>query len=99
MDIAESVIEAADRYKAIKNLIFIKGDITKPLFKHEVFDLVICDQVLHHTKNPPETLKELTRILKMGGEFLLMFMLKKHYQENLLMNILEKKLQICHTKN
>jgi len=68
IDIADSVVEASEKYSSYENLIFIRGDITKSIFKNETFDFIVCDQVLHHTKNPPATLRELVRVLKQNGE-------------------------------
>ena len=43
MDISDSVYIAAKRYEEQKNLVFIRGDISKRIFKSGVFDLIICD--------------------------------------------------------
>jgi ubiquinone/menaquinone biosynthesis C-methylase UbiE len=67
MDLSDSVNVAAQRYPDIPNLLFVKGDIAKTPFKDGVFDLVSCDQVLHHTDNPPATAREFARILEAGG--------------------------------
>jgi SAM-dependent methyltransferase len=67
MDLSDSIFVAADRYSDIPNLIFVKGDIADTPFRDGVFDLVSCDQVLHHTDNPPETVKEFARILGPEG--------------------------------
>lgn len=68
MDLSNSVLFASRKYLNIKNLIFIKGDISKKHFKENVFDFIVCDQVLHHTLNPPKTLKNLVKMLKKGKE-------------------------------
>lgn len=67
MDLSESIHVAAQRYPDIPNLLFVKGDIAKTPFKDGAFDLVSCDQVLHHTDNPPATTREFARILEQGG--------------------------------
>ncbi len=36
----------------VKNISFVRGDIFNEIFKEEVFDFLICNGVLHHTKNP-----------------------------------------------
>lgn len=46
------------------------GDITKdlsPLIPSEYYGLVICTEVLEHTTNPFEAVKQIHRILKPGG--------------------------------
>lgn len=67
MDLSDSIFVAADRYSDIPNLLFVKGDIADTPFRDGVFDLVSCDQVLHHTDNPAETVKEFARILADDG--------------------------------
>jgi ubiquinone/menaquinone biosynthesis C-methylase UbiE len=70
MDLSESVYEASKRYKHLRNLIFIHGDISFPFFKEGTFDLVVCDQVLPCVKDPAQTVKELSRVLKPNGYLL-----------------------------
>jgi SAM-dependent methyltransferase len=67
MDLSDSIFVAAQRYGAIKNLMFVKGDIADTPFKDGAFDFVSCDQVLHHTDSPPDTVKEFARILSDDG--------------------------------
>ncbi len=49
----------------------IQGDIRKVPFENESFDFVCCNGVLHHTENPSEIVKELSRVLKKDGYFFL----------------------------
>ena len=67
MDLSDSIFVAAQRYSSVPNLIFVKGDIADTPFKAGIFDLISCDQVLHHTDNPPQTVKEFARILAEHG--------------------------------
>jgi len=67
MDISESVQLAARRYADVPNLVFVRGDIASTPFRDGAFDLISCDQVLHHTISPPHTLREFARILAPGG--------------------------------
>lgn len=70
MDFSESVYIAAEKYKDIKNLFFIQGDIAQTPFKDNKFDYVNCDQVIMHTENPENTFSELARITNnKSGEF------------------------------
>lgn len=43
------------------------ADLTKIPVKGESFDAVLCTQVLEHLKEPEKVLKELYRVLKIGG--------------------------------
>lgn len=62
MDFSDAVDRAADRYGHLPNMVFVKGDIAATDFRDGAFDLISCDQVLHHTENPPQTLREFARI-------------------------------------
>jgi len=67
MDYSESIFIACERYRSEPNLVFVKGDIAETPFDNEVFDLISCDQVLHHTENPPKTLNEFNRVMTKDG--------------------------------
>ena len=64
IDISTSVIEASRRYSEIGNLYFIQSDIAQMPLVDESVDFISCDQVFHHTPNPPSTLAEFRRLLK-----------------------------------
>lgn len=42
-------------------------DIHNPNFKNEKFDIVVCNAILEHVKDPVSAIKELNRVLKKGG--------------------------------
>lgn len=67
MDISDAVFQARERYGNEPNIVFVKGDISSTPFRDGVFDFVSCDQVLHHTENPPSTLVEFRRICRAGA--------------------------------
>ncbi|MCG2782450.1 MAG: class I SAM-dependent methyltransferase, partial [Candidatus Altiarchaeales archaeon] len=45
----------------------LKKDIREVPFEDGIFDFVCCNGVVHHTENPEEIIKELSRVLKNGG--------------------------------
>lgn len=47
-----------------KNNIIRKEDIQNLSFKDKSFDIVLCQQVLEHTPNPPKAISELKRVAK-----------------------------------
>ena len=51
----------------IDNTLFIQMNLFKPVFKPEIFDLVICNGVLHHTGDPYQGFQSIARLLKPGG--------------------------------
>jgi len=57
--------------KTIKNAKFIEASATKLPFGNQCFDVVICLAVLEHIKEDNKAIKELSRVLKKGGELLL----------------------------
>ena len=67
MDLSDSIFVAAQRYGHLPNLLFVKGDIAATPFNDGAVDFLSCDQVLHHTDSPPETVKEFARILAPDG--------------------------------
>lgn len=54
----------------IQNVEFVCGDIFDDIFEDNYFDIVLCNGVLHHTKNTQEALKESIRFLKKDGYIL-----------------------------
>lgn len=84
MDYSEAAYIAAQNYKDIKILYFIRGDIAKTFFVDESIDYVSCDQVIMHTENPEETFKELTRITKNNAQFACYVYAKKALPRELL---------------
>lgn len=67
MDYSNAIFQAQERYGYLSNMLFVKGDIANTPFQSNVFDFISCDQVLHHTESPPETLNEFRRILMNEG--------------------------------
>lgn len=51
----------------IKNARFVQMNLFRPAFKAEIFDLVVCNGVLHHTADPLGGFKSLSRLVKPGG--------------------------------
>jgi SAM-dependent methyltransferase len=51
----------------IKNSGFLQMNLFRPAFREEVFDVVICNGVLHHTNNPLGGFRALARLIKPKG--------------------------------
>lgn len=62
--------EAIKNNKKIKNIKIKKGDISTMNLK-EKFDIIFCIGVLHHTKNPTKSFKNLEKYLKKGGRMII----------------------------
>lgn len=70
VDISPKAIKEAEDYKQkieLKNCFFTVGNAERLGFKDDSFDIVVCTEVLEHLPNPNETLKEIYRVLKLGG--------------------------------
>lgn len=84
MDFSDAIFVAAATYKDTENLLFVKGDIADTKIKDNVISYVSCDQVIHHTENPLQTMQELTRILQKGQELATYVYAKKAVPRELL---------------
>ena len=69
MEFSEAAIEAANYYKKIKNLFFVRGDIANTHIKLGSLNFISCDQVIHHTQFPEKTFRHLSERLDISGEF------------------------------
>jgi SAM-dependent methyltransferase len=85
IDFSDSVYEAANTFSSEdKNICYIKADIASIPVKSYSIDLILCDQVLHHTHDPAQTLNEFQRILKPSGKLLTYAYRKKALPRELL---------------
>jgi SAM-dependent methyltransferase len=55
----------------VENIIFINSDIFNHRFNNNIFDVVISNGVLHHTKNPYLAFEEIIKTLKNDGYIVL----------------------------
>lgn len=60
------------RKSGLKNLEFRLGDLENPPIEPASVDLVVLSQALHHAENPERALASAYRILKPGGQLLLL---------------------------
>ena len=84
IDFSNSVYLAAETYRDVPNLAFVKGDIANTVFKDNSIDYVSCDQVIHHTEDVAASYKELSRILKPGNDLAVYVYAKKALPRELL---------------
>ncbi len=68
VDTAREALEIARRGVDHPRVAFIHADVNRLPFPDNFFDFISCDQVIHHTPNPPETFRNLARKLKSGGQ-------------------------------
>ncbi len=65
----------------LKNLEFRQGDLQNPPIEQNSVDLVILSQALHHAENPAAALRSAQKILKPGGQILILDLLEHHFEK------------------
>jgi SAM-dependent methyltransferase/uncharacterized protein YbaR (Trm112 family) len=71
IDISSAIDLAYERLRQHERIVLLQADIGRLPFRPDLFDVVSCDQVLHHTPDPPAYYKRLVRVLRPGGRMLL----------------------------
>jgi ubiquinone/menaquinone biosynthesis C-methylase UbiE len=72
LDLTPSMVELAKKNAkkaGVFNAEFITGDIENLPFADEMFDAVISNCVINHAKNKEKVYREIMRVLKSGGRF------------------------------
>ena len=71
-DIAEEMLLHGKRNTHLKAASWICDDVTNMAFKDDVFDKIICFSMFPHIQRPEKALEECLRILKSGGNLLIL---------------------------
>ncbi len=71
VDISEEMLKIAKKKVGGKNIELKKGSVDKLIYDDETFDVVISTEAFHHYPNPENAVKEMTRVLKKGGELII----------------------------
>lgn len=71
IDISTAIDEAFQRFRGNGRIALLQADIGRLPFRPGFFDIVSCDQVLHHTPDPPGNFAKLARLLSPAGRMLL----------------------------
>jgi ubiquinone/menaquinone biosynthesis C-methylase UbiE len=72
---------AKAKKNGLKNLEFRQGDLQNPPIEAGSVDLVILSQALHHAENPAAALASAAKLLKPGGQILILDLLQHHFEE------------------
>ncbi len=70
---------AKAKKNGLKNLEFRLGDLESPPIEPQSVDLVVLSQALHHAKNPAEAIAAVHRILRPGGQVMILDLLKHNF--------------------
>jgi ubiquinone/menaquinone biosynthesis C-methylase UbiE/DNA-binding transcriptional ArsR family regulator len=84
VDNSEKIVEfgaAKAKKNHLKNLEFRQGDLQNPPIEAGSVDLVILSQALHHAENPAAALKSAHKILKPGGQILILDLLRHNFEK------------------
>ena len=71
VDISEEMLKIAKKKVGGKNIELKKAQVDKIPYANETFDVVISTEAFHHYPNPENAVKEMTRVLKKGGELII----------------------------
>ena len=72
---------AKAKRNGLKNLEFRLGDLEAPPIQPQSVDLVILSQALHHAKNPAAAIAAAYRILKPGGQVLILDLIEHSVEQ------------------
>lgn len=72
---------AKAKQNGLKNLEFRLGDLQNPPIDSASVDLAILSQALHHAENPSETIVAIHRILRPGGEVIILDLLQHKFEK------------------
>ena len=65
----------------LKNLEFRLGNLEDPPIDAQSVDLVILSQALHHAENPARTIQSAHRLLRPGGQIMILDLLKHNFNQ------------------
>lgn len=81
VDLSKRLLEIAKKLtKKHHHLKIIKGSVSKLPLKNESSDVVLMVRAIHHLLSPDAAFKEINRILKPNGYFILEFANKLHFK-------------------
>lgn len=84
VDNSEKIIEfgaAKAKKNGLKNLEFRQGDLQNPPIDPKSVDLVILSQALHHAEEPDKAIAAAFKILKPGGQILILDLLAHKFSQ------------------
>ena len=77
VDIGSGIEIAYERFKKDPRICLMQADLAALPFREAFFDVISCDQVLHHSSDPPRNFSHLASRLAEGGRIVLYVYSKK----------------------
>ena len=71
VDISGVIDLAYAQLRERERVVLLQADLARLPFRPGFFDVISCDQVLHHTPDPPGNFRRLVHLLRPGGHLLL----------------------------
>ena len=71
IDLSSAIELAYERLHHHPRVVLLQADMARLPFRPGFFDVISCDQVLHHTPDPPAHFQRLVGLLRPGGHLLL----------------------------
>ena len=84
VDNSERIVEfgaAKAKKNGLKNLEFRLGDLQDPPIDPQSVDLVVLSQALHHAVEPQKAISAIHRILKSGGQLMILDLLQHNFEK------------------
>src|SRR5947207_6540536 len=72
---------AKAKKNGLKNLEFRLGDLQEPPIDAQSVDLVVLSQALHHAQDPAKAVTAVYRLLKPGGQVMILDLLQHHFEK------------------
>jgi ArsR family transcriptional regulator len=72
---------AKAKKNGLKNLEFRLGDLQDPPLDPQSVDLVVLSQALHHAQDPAQTVRAVHRLLRPGGQIMILDLLQHHFEK------------------
>lgn len=83
LDISKNMLKIAEE-KLAGVVTLVQGDSEYLPFSEGQFDVILCNDSFHHYPNPDKVVKEVYRVLKKGGIFILCDYWKPYLQRSLM---------------
>lgn len=74
LDLTQAMVDVANKYASengVKNTFFIKGSIEALPYDDDTFDAIISSCVINHARSKEAVYREIYRVLKLGGRFVI----------------------------